>query len=150
MIQFWWRSGSRFGSGSPKSEIWILRIGGGLCSLGASSLFVRSDFVRSGWSLKSVRTLFHVFTFFVHNHKKSQNNLASAASPPLTAGNNYATKSPLRGMPRIYPQNCPFPFDDPHLHLIHPSLDRPHSLPQTAFRSNQPFCQSTPSGQTDS
>jgi len=37
VIQFWWRSGSRFGSGSPKSEIRILRIGGGLCSLGASS-----------------------------------------------------------------------------------------------------------------
>jgi len=35
MIQFWWRSGSRFGSGSPKSEIRILRIGGGLCSLSA-------------------------------------------------------------------------------------------------------------------
>jgi len=35
VIQFWWRSGSRFGSGSPKSEIWIPRIGGGLCSLSA-------------------------------------------------------------------------------------------------------------------
>jgi len=33
----WWRSGSRFGSGSPKSEIRILRIGGGLCSLSISS-----------------------------------------------------------------------------------------------------------------
>ena len=41
VIQFWWRSGSRFGSGSPKSEIRILRIamfGGGLCSLSISSL----------------------------------------------------------------------------------------------------------------
>ena len=37
VIQFWWRSGSRFGSGSPKSEIRILRIGGGLCSLSTSS-----------------------------------------------------------------------------------------------------------------
>jgi len=36
VVQFWWRSGSRFGSGSPKSEIRILRIGGGLCSLSAS------------------------------------------------------------------------------------------------------------------
>ena len=34
-IQFWWRSGSRFGSGSPKSKIRILRISGGLCSLSA-------------------------------------------------------------------------------------------------------------------
>ena len=40
MIQFWWRSGSRFGSGRPKSEIWILRIGGGLCSLSISSCFL--------------------------------------------------------------------------------------------------------------
>ena len=39
MIQFWWRSGSCFGSGSPKSEIRILRIGGGLCSLSIDFLF---------------------------------------------------------------------------------------------------------------
>ena len=39
--QFWWRSGSCFGSGSPKSEIRILRIGGGLWSLSiSSSLFI--------------------------------------------------------------------------------------------------------------
>jgi len=40
VIQFWWRSGSPFGSGSPKSEIRILRIavfGGDLFSLSASS-----------------------------------------------------------------------------------------------------------------
>ena len=40
VIQFWWRSGSRFGSRSPKSEIRILRIGGGLCSLSAFLVFV--------------------------------------------------------------------------------------------------------------
>ena len=40
VIQFWWRSGSRFGSGSPKSEIRILRIGGGLCSLSAFLVYV--------------------------------------------------------------------------------------------------------------
>jgi len=39
VIQFWWRSGSRFGSGSPKSEIRILRIGGGLCCLSISSFY---------------------------------------------------------------------------------------------------------------
>jgi len=39
VIQFWWRSGSRLGSGSPKSEIQILRIGGGLCSLSIAFLF---------------------------------------------------------------------------------------------------------------
>ena len=40
VIQFWWQSGSRFGSGSPKSEIRILRIGGGLCSLSTSSYYI--------------------------------------------------------------------------------------------------------------
>jgi len=35
VIQFWWRSGSRFGSGSPKFEIRMLRIGGGLFSVSA-------------------------------------------------------------------------------------------------------------------
>jgi len=37
VIQFWWRSGSHFGSVNPKSEIRIIRIGGGLCSLSTSS-----------------------------------------------------------------------------------------------------------------
>ena len=66
MVQFWWRSGSRFGSGSPKSEIQILRIavfGGGLCSLSTSSycLFlsdydsVSSDLRLSGRELKPRR-----------------------------------------------------------------------------------------------
>ena len=40
VIQFWWRSGSCFGSGSPKSEIRILWIGGGLWSLSISSFWV--------------------------------------------------------------------------------------------------------------
>ena len=47
------------------------------------------------------------------------------------------------GTPQIHPQNCPFPFDDHHPHLIHPSLDRPLSSPQTASGSNQPFCHNT-------
>jgi len=34
-------------------------------------------------------------------------------------------------MLHIYlPPNCPFPFDDLHLNLVHPSLDRPHSPPK--------------------
>jgi len=33
--------------------------------------------------------------------------------------------------------------------VIHPSLDRPHSPPQTASGSNQPFCDNTFSGLTD-
>jgi len=38
------------------------------------------------------------------------------------------------------------PFLPPH--LIHPSLDRPHSPSQTASGSNRPFCHSTFSGHT--
>ena len=53
------------------------------------------------------------------------------------------------GTPKIHSQNCPLPFDDNHQHLIHPSLDRPHSSSQTAFGSIQPFCHNTPCGQTD-
>jgi len=34
-------------------------------------------------------------------------------------------------------------------HFIHPSLHRPHSSPQTASRSNQPFCHSAPSIHAD-
>ena len=49
VIQFWWQSGSRFGSGSPKSEIWILRIGGGLCSLSISFLLCISCFLAWWW-----------------------------------------------------------------------------------------------------
>ena len=59
MVQFWWRSGSRFGSGSPKSEIRMLRIGGGLWSLSISSslyqgspLFVAGAFVFIGPSVE--------------------------------------------------------------------------------------------------
>ena len=35
------------------------------------------------------------------------------------------------------------------LHLMHPSLDRPHSPPQTASRSSQPVYQCILSGETD-
>jgi len=52
-------------------------------------------------------------------------------------------------MPHVYPQNCPFPFDDLHPRLIHPSLDLLHSPPQTASRSNQPFYHNSLAGQTD-
>jgi len=50
-------------------------------------------------------------------------------------------------MPHIYPQNCPFSFYD-HPHLIHPSLDRPQSPPQTASRSNQLFFHNSCTGHT--
>ena len=47
------------------------------------------------------------------------------------------------------PHTCPFYFDDHHPHLIHPSLDRPHSPSQTVSGSTQPFCHNTLCGQTD-
>jgi len=47
------------------------------------------------------------------------------------------------GTTQIHPQNCPFPFDDHHQNLMHPYQARPHSPPQTASRSNQPFCHSS-------
>ena len=65
------------------------------------------------------------------------------------AKNNYAAKSPLVTMASPHlPPKLLLPFDNFHP-IIHPSLDRPHSPPQTALRSNQPFCHSTLFGQTD-
>jgi len=60
---------------------------------------------------------------------------------------SYDNKIAAGGL--ISSRNLPFPFNDHHPHLIHPSLDRPHSYSQTASRFNQPFCHSTLSGQTD-
>jgi len=59
-------------------------------------------------------------------NKKSESNLGRAASPPLTAENAYATKSPLvaMGCPTFAPK-LPFPFDD-----FHPSVDQPHLPPK--------------------
>jgi len=52
-------------------------------------------------------------------------------------------------MTQIHSQNCPFPCDDHHHRLRHPSLDAPHSPSQMASRSIQLFCNSTLSGPTD-
>jgi len=38
------------------------------------------------------------------------------------------------------PPKLPLPFNDHHRNLIHPFRTRPYSPPQTASRSNQPFC----------
>ena len=51
-------------------------------------------------------------------------------SPLVTMGSRKFNSPP--------PPNCPFPFDDHHQNLIHRA--RPHSPPQTASGSNQPFC----------
>jgi len=51
-----------------------------------------------------------------------------------------------RNAPHL-PPNLPPPLWRSPPHLIHSPIDRPHSPPQTT--SNQPFCHSTPSEQTD-
>jgi len=43
------------------------------------------------------------------------------------------------GLPHIYPQNCPFPWDDLNPDLICDSLDAPNPPSKTASRSNQLF-----------
>ena len=76
--------------------------------------------------------------------------LGRAASPPLKAENNYATKSPLVtvGRPKFTPK-LPLPLGDLQPHLIHPSLDRPRSPSQTACQSSWPFFHNSSAGQTD-
>jgi len=46
------------------------------------------------------------------------------------------------GRPKFTPKTA-LPFDDHHPHLIHPSLNRPHSPSQMASGSTQPFRQIT-------
>jgi len=75
----------------------------------------------------------------VHCNKPCPKSLGKSASP-----------SPLvtTGRPKFTPKTAPsLPRSPPH--LIHPSLDRTHSPPQTASGSNQPFCHNTLSGPTD-
>jgi len=51
--------------------------------------------------------------------------------------------------PYLPSPKLPLPFDNRNPRLIHPSLDRRRSPPQTASGSSQPFCHSTLSKQTD-
>jgi len=53
--------------------------------------------------------------------------------------------------PKAMGTKSPNPFLLGHVGppLIHPCRDRPHSSPQTASGSTQPFCHNTLSGQTD-
>jgi len=79
---------------------------------------------------------------------------------PLTLPNDSLTgshtsaqlciKVPIdyNGMPQIHPQ-LPLPIPRKPPHLLHPFLDRPHSPPQTASGSAQPFCHNTLCRQTD-
>jgi len=66
--------------------------------------------------------------------------LAVQAVRPNNAGSDMITRNPkviYNGMPHVYPKLSPFRRSP--LHLIHQSLDRPNSPPQTASKSNQPF-----------
>jgi len=47
------------------------------------------------------------------------------------------------------PPKLSLPFGDHHLHLIQTFVYRPHSPPQVASETNQPFCHSTLSGWAD-
>ena len=88
-------------------------------------------------------------------NKKPQSKLGRAASPPVTAVpvasfSRFSIVCVTDGqtdghLPLIYPETASSLRRSPP-HLIYPSLDRPHSPLQTASRSNQPFCDSTPSG----
>ena len=80
-------------------------------------------------------------------HSPHQTTARLVHAPP----HNYATKFPLvtMGCPKFTPKTA-LPLWQSPPHLIHPSLDRPHSPSQMASGSNQPFCHSTLSGQTDS
>jgi len=53
------------------------------------------------------------------------------------------------GMFKFTPKIALLNFGNHHPNLIHSSLDRPHSSPQMASGSNQPFCHKTLFGQTD-
>ena len=131
-------------------------------------------------SLRNKRGIHLQTLFFPNTHRKQQTSppqsylgrtcryplrqrLDSPASCAIPTQMNPITQPRVRyihtAMPRVSSQlcnevtigyNCPFPFDDHHPHLIHPSLNRPHSptIP-TASGSIQPFCHSTLSGQTD-
>jgi len=55
----------------------------------------------------------------------------------------------IMGLLNLPPNNCPFSFNVHHRHLIHPSLNRPHTPSQTASRSTQPFFHNILSRQTD-
>jgi len=62
----------------------------------------------------------------------------------------FRIKVPIgyNGMPHIYLQNYPFPFNDHHPHLIHSSFTRAHSPFKVISGFNEQFCHSTLSGQT--
>jgi len=64
--------------------------------------------------------------------KISHSNLGRATMPPLMAKNNYATRVPLvtMGCPTFTPKFDPFPFENLHPHLIHPSSTDPTHHPK--------------------
>ena len=87
----------------------------------------------------------HVDFHLVHEclcppHSPRQTTAQSLFAIP----HNDDTKSPLVTMGRCkFTPKLPLPFDDHHQNLIHPYRAQPHSPPQTASGSHQPFCHNT-------
>jgi len=70
-------------------------------------------------------------------------NTSNNSSISSCTAHNYATKSPFITMGQCKsPPKLPLPLQRSPPHLIHPSLDWPHSPSQTVSRANQPFCHS--------
>jgi len=82
-------------------------------------------------------------------NRKSQSKLGRAALLPSRQriSTPHSSHWLQWDAPHLSPK-LPIPFDDFHPNPIYSSLNRPHSLPQMASRSNQPFCRSTPSKPT--
>ena len=107
------------------------------------------NYIAQGFPL-NYRVMQYVCVSCMRSNRKFQSNLGKAASPPLRQ-RMTTPQSPYwlqRDVPHL-PTKLLCPFHDHLSHLIYSSLDRPHSPPQTASGSNQPFCHSTFFGHTD-
>jgi len=115
----------------------------------------------SPFSYKNLKTNRYSTLYWVHcivaltqiktNKSHIIKQVLKVISEECVALAQLCNKGPIgyNGTPQIHPPKCPFLFDDHHPHLIHSSLDWPHSPSKTASWSNWPFCHSTLSRQTD-
>jgi len=86
----------------------------------------------------------------IHPCRDQPHSLFQMTAPSVHALlHNYATNSSLvtTGRPKFTPKSARSPSTIIG-HLKHLSLNQPHSPPQTASRSNRPFCHSTLSRHT--
>jgi len=82
----------------------------------------------------------------IYTNQSSPNSFGKS----MSLSSNYTTKCSLVtiGRPKFNNKFAPS-LQRSSSHLIHSSLDRPHSQSQVASGFNQPFCHSTLSTQTD-